>query len=205
MADPRGQADRSSDTGLKLVDRLVRGGASAPVVFACPSQTALMEACARELKLPSHRLLGSAASAVASGVRALAGLELGLSSIDVAVVGRPPEFVVAWSAATVCGSLVIDRVPAHRLLAIGQSVRRLWPPGSYSIGAATAEAVHALIFGSRRLHCAATILDGELGARGVAVLLPLELGRLRVLRRIVPSLSPQERTAVINGLNQSTG
>src|SRR4029453_5793381 len=43
MADPRGQADRSSDTGLKLVDRLVRGGASAPVVFACPSQTALME------------------------------------------------------------------------------------------------------------------------------------------------------------------
>jgi hypothetical protein len=32
------------------------------------------------------------------------------------------------------------------------------------------------------------------------VLLPLELGRLRVLSHVVPSLSPQERTTFVNGV-----
>jgi hypothetical protein len=36
--------------------------------------------------------------------------------------------------------------------------------------------------------------DGELGRRGAAIMMPLELGSGRILRRITPSLSPQERT-----------
>ena len=45
-----------------------------------------------------------------------------------------------------------------------------------------------------------TILDGEFGARGVAAMLPLRLGHGRILQRVVPSLSAQERTQVINEL-----
>ena len=159
-----------------------------------------MEACYRELKIPANRLVGTGPSAVVGIVRALAGIELNVTSVEVAVVGRPPAFVVGWSTASVAGSLVTDRVPGHRLLAISSSVSKLWPPGPQSIAAATASVVEALIAGSRRLHPALTILERELGAHGVAVLLPLSLGRHRVLSHVVPSLSPQERTALINGL-----
>ena len=47
-----------------------------------------------------------------------------------------------------------------------------------------------------------TILDGELGVRSVAAMLPLELGRGRVLRRVVPSLSTQERVTLVNNLTR---
>jgi hypothetical protein len=47
-----------------------------------------------------------------------------------------------------------------------------------------------------------TILDGELGVRRVAGMLPLELGRGRVLRKVIPALSPQERTELITALSK---
>jgi malate/lactate dehydrogenase len=150
------------------------------------------------LKVPADRLIGSAASAQASAARALIGVELNLSGADVevSVSGRPPGLVIGWSSATAGGSLVTERVPAHRLLAIAQSLTRLWPPGQHATGAATSRVAEALAFGSRRLHQAMTIVDGEFGMRGAAAMLPLELGRGRVLRRVLPSLSPQEQTTV---------
>jgi hypothetical protein len=45
-----------------------------------------------------------------------------------------------------------------------------------------------------------TVTAGGFGPAGTAVLLPLELGRLRVLSHVVPSLSPQERTMFVNGV-----
>lgn len=199
LADTVKDGEWTGEPGLALVDRLVRAGTAAPIVFAGPSQTTLLEASGRELKLPAHRLIGSAASAMVAQACSLAGLELGLSSVELTVVGRPPRFVVGWSAASTAGSLIVDRVPAHRLLAISQMVGRFWPPGSYAVGAATATIVEALIFGSRRLHPALTVVDHGLGAAGSAVLMPLELGRLRVLSHSMPSLSPQERTAASDG------
>ena len=77
-------------------------------------------------------------------------------------------------------------------MAISEAVKRFWPPGPYAIGAATARIVEALLMGSRQLHPATTVLDGEPGPSGVATLLPLELGRGRILRRAMPSLSPRE-------------
>jgi malate dehydrogenase len=188
----------TGDRGLALIEQLVRAGMTAPIVFAGASQTALLEASARELKLPSHRLIGSAASAVVATARSLAGMELGVSAVELTVVGRPPGFVIGWSAASTAGSLIVDRIPAHRLLAISRSVGRLWPPGPHAIGAATATIVEALIFGSRRLHPALTVGDHGLGPAGSAVMVPLELGRLRILSHVMPSLSPQERTAALS-------
>jgi hypothetical protein len=42
------------------------------------------------------------------------------------------------------------------------------------------------------------VLDGEYGERGVAVMLPLELGDRRVIRRIEPALSSAERVELTN-------
>lgn len=198
LADTVKDGEWTGEPGLALVDRLVRAGTAAPLVFAGPSQTSLLEACGRELKLPPHRLVGSAASTVVAQACSLAGLELGLSSVQLTAVGRPPRFVVGWSAASAAGSLIVDRLPAHRLLAISQLLVRFWPPGPYAVGAATATIVEALIFGSRRLHPALTVGEHGLGPAGSAVMVPLELGRLRVLSHVVPSLSPQERTAALS-------
>lgn len=200
IADEAAHGAWDGDRGLGLVRQLVRAGSTATFVFACPSQTWLMEAVHRELRVAADRLVGTAAAATVAAIRALAGLELGLASVDLTVVGRPPKLVVGWSAATVQGSLVTDLVPAHRLLAISAALPRLWPPGPYAIASATAAIVEALRAGSRRRHPGQTILDGELSARGSAVLLPLELGRGRVLSHVVPSLSPQEHTELINGI-----
>ena len=101
---------------------------------------------------------------------------------------------------TTAGVLVTDRVPAHRLIAVSESLAGLWPPGPVAIAAATAPIVEALVSGSRRWHPAMTVVDGVLGARGRAVLLPLELGRGRVLAHVIPSLSPQERTELLNSV-----
>jgi malate dehydrogenase len=200
LADDTVNGPWDGERGLALVAQLIRAGAAAPFVFAAPSQLPLMEAAARELHAAPDRLIGTAASAIEPIVASLVNIELGETGTVVSVVGRPPALVVGWSAATIGGSLVSERVPAHRLLAISQSLPRFWPPGAQAIAAPTARVVEALIAGSRRLLPAVTMLDGELGVRGRAGLLPLELGRGRVLRRVVPSLSPQERTETVTGL-----
>ena len=206
IADRFDAGEWQGDDGLTLIRRLAAAGTAAPFVFAGPSQTALMEAAARELRVPADRLVGTAASALVGAARSLIGLALDGAGDDVrvSVNGRPPSFVLGWSAATVAGSLVSDRLPAHRLLAIGRSLQGLWPPGPSAIAAATARVVEALAFGSRRLETALTVLDGlstsleagEFGARHRSALLPLALDRGRVQRRVMPTLSRQELTEV---------
>jgi malate dehydrogenase len=199
VADAIAGGEWKGEPGLALVERVARAGGTAPFVFAGPSQTWLQEKACTELKIPADRLIGSAAAAQVGAARALVGLELGLAGTDVqiTVAGRPPAFTIGWSSATVGGSLVTERLPSHRLLAIADALARLWPPGPQAIGAATARIIEALASGSRQLHQATTVLDGELGVKGVAAMLPLELGDGRVLRRVMPTLSPQEKTALL--------
>lgn len=200
IADDSGAGAWDGERGLALVQQLLRAGTTATLVFAAPTHVWLMEKCHRELGVAANRLVGTAPSAVVGAVRALAGLELGVASVQLTVVGRPPALVVGWSAATTDGSLLTDRVAPHRLFAISRALPKLWPSGPYAIGSATGEVVDALVCGTRRLLPAMTILDGELGVRSTAVMLPLELGRGRVLSHVVPSLSPQERTEMAGGL-----
>ena len=197
VADAIETGEWQGEAGLALIRQLARAGTSAPLVLAGPDQTTLMETVAAEIKWPSARLLGSAAGAVPSAVRALVGLELGRSGadVDLVVVGRPPGVVIGWSSATASASLVTEQVAPHRLRAISDGVGKLWPPGPQAIGAATARISEALAFGSRQLHQALTVPDGDPGTRGRATLLPLELGNGRILRRVMPTLSAQERTA----------
>jgi malate dehydrogenase len=193
-----GAVDR--ERGLALVERLVRAGATAPIVFAAPTHLPLMEACARELGLDIARLVATAPAAMESVVASLVHIETGRMGASVTLSGRPPAFVIGWTAATIGGAPVSERIPAHRLLAISQSLPRFWPPGPQVIAAATARVVEGLLAGSRRLITAAAILDGELGVRGRAGLALLELGGGRILRREAASLSPQERTETTTAL-----
>jgi malate dehydrogenase len=202
LADRVNGGEWRGEESLALVVQLVRAGTTAPFVFAGGDQTWLMETAHKELHVPAARLVGTAASGLVSAIRAIAAAELGETGVELTVAGRPPAFVIGWTAATVGGAMLTDRIPAHRLLAISQSLRRLWPPGPQTIAAATADVIVGLIEGSRRLLPAMTILDGELGARRVAGMLPLELGRGRVLRKVIPTLSPQERTELMTALSK---
>ena len=198
IADAVTDGEWEGDRGRALLGELARAGATSPLVFAGPRQLPLMEAAARDFGIADHRLVATAPSAVASAVRSLAAIELDLSDVEIAVVGCPPRFVIGWSAATSAGSLLTDRVPPHRLLALSHALPRFWPPGPYAIASATARAVEALIDGSRHLLQASTVVGNPIGPRGRAIMLPLRLGRSRVLDVAAPSLSAAERTDVVN-------
>lgn len=204
VADALGQGEWQAESGLALIRRLVTAGTRATFVFAGPRQMWLMETAARELAIPVDRLIGSAATALAGAARALVALDLNGSGVDVqlTLAGRPPAIVIGWSTATVNGSPISDRLPAHRLLAISQTVERLWPIGPYAIASSTAVVVQGLLQGSRQLIPALAMFDGELGLRRVAGILPLELGQGRIVRRVTPVLSPQERTEAITKLSR---
>lgn len=201
VADDSASGVWDGERGLALVQRLVRAGTSATFVFAASSHVWLMEKSYRELGVASDRLVGTAPSAVVGAVRALAGLELGLASVQLTVSGRPPSLVIAWSSATADGMLLTDRVAAHRLFALSRALPKLWPPAPYAIASATAQVIEGLVCGARRLLPALTIVDGEFGVRGTAVMLPLELGRGRVIGHVMPSLSAQEMTEMTSGLS----
>jgi len=200
LADDTAAGPWDGDRGLQLIAQLLRAGAAAPFVFAGASQLPLMETARRELHVPGDRMVGTAASALEPMVASLVNIELGRTGTNVSVTGRPPSVTVAWSAATIGGELVTDVVPAHRLLAMAQSLGRLWPPGPQAIAAPTARVIEALLFGARQSLSAVTILDGQLGVRGRAGLLPVDLGQGRVLHRHVPALSPQERNETVTRL-----
>lgn len=204
IADAVETGEWHGDAGLALVKKLVAAGATAPLVFAGPRQTWLMEAAVRELGADRDRVVGTAASAVHAGVRALVALEVNGSAVDVQlpVVGRGPAFTIGWTSGTVAGTALASAMPAHRMLAVAELIRKMWPPKAQAIGAATAVVVEGLLMGARRQLYASTVLDGEFGERGVAAMLPLSLGHGRITARLTPSLSTQERVDLLNALSR---
>jgi len=206
IADAFVDGEWEGERGLALIKQLLRAGSKAPIVCAGPKQAWLMEAAVREAGVPADRIVGSASSAVHSGVRALAALEVNGSGVDVsvAVVGRAPGFTIGWTSATFGGSTLTSQIPPHRMLAISDMLKKMWPPKPQAIGAATAMIVEGLLGGSRRHLFATTVLDGEYGERGVATMVPLELGGRKIIRRIEPTLSTQERVEFLNGLSRKS-
>jgi len=198
LAGDVGGGEWTGARGLSLIEKLERAGSRSPLVFAGPGQAELMEACAAKLGVAANRMMGTAVGATVGAARALAGAEIDQSGVDVsiALAGRPPSLVIGWSAARVGGTLLSERLPAHRMLAISSTIGRLWPPGPHAIASATAPVVEALVAGSRRQHQALAILEGEYGVRGIAAMLLLTLGHGRILDRREPTLSPRERVSV---------
>lgn len=206
IADAVAEGEWEGERGLAMIKQLIRAGCTAPIVCAGPKQAWLMEAAVKEAGVLAHAIVGSASSAAHSALRALIALEVNGSGADVAIAaaGRPPAFAIGWTSATLGGSLLSSAMPPHRMVAVTDTLKKLWPPKPHAIGATTAVVCEGLLFGSRRHIYATTVLAGEFGERGTSAMLPLELGQRRVIRRIEPSLSGQERVELLNALSRAS-
>ncbi|MDQ3212096.1 MAG: hypothetical protein M3Q85_05440 [Acidobacteriota bacterium] len=201
LADHAGtQGEHTGDAGLDLLRTLARLERRAPVVIAGGSARELIARAVSELHIEPRRVLGSAPFALESGLRALAGLAVDGSGVEVSlrVVGVPPRgAVVAWEEATVFGQPLSAHVAAHDISALSARIPGLWPPGPYALASAASRIVEAIVYGSRRrFSCFVSLEHGGVGA------MPVELNEDGVVRIIEPSLTPQERTMMNNAFER---
>jgi malate dehydrogenase len=188
-------AEWRGEDALAMLVRLVPFASGAPMIFAGLAQAEVMLHAARELGVPRERLIGTAPEAFASAVRAIVAVEARCSPTEVmlAVLGAPPEFVVPWSEASI-GGYALERVVSQvQITRIDARVRKLWPPGPYTLGLAAARAAEAIVTSSRRTFNAATLLGGEFGVRNRIGAVPVRLGTQGIADVRVPSLNTRER------------
>lgn len=209
VADAVTGAEHSGEAGLALVRRLQAAGTSAPLLFAGASQRELMQPCIRELHIPAGRVLGSAPGALVSALRALSGLVLDTSpvQINLEVLGVPPKnVVVAWQEASVSGQPLTAVMGAHEIAALSARIPGLWPPGPYALASAAARVAEALCSGSRRRYSCFVEVGPALseataaGRRGRIAAMPVQLKPGGLSRIVEPALSRQERTVLDNAL-----
>lgn len=195
-----GEGEYSGEAGLALVKKLAAIEDRAPLVFAGGSQRELMARVTGELRLAVSRALGSAPYALEAALRAMAGVMLDGSGVDVTlrVVGVPPKnAVVAWEAATAHGQPMSAELPPHAIAALSARIASLWPPGPYTLGSAGARVVEAIANGSRRRYSCFVATRP-----GTVIAMPVEVGAGGVERIIEPSLTPLERTWLENALQK---
>jgi malate dehydrogenase len=200
-----GNAEHAGESGLALIRRLTRAGNRAPLLFAGAAQTELMGRAVTELQLPRDLVIGSAPLALESALRALAGVALDGSAVEVSlrVVGVPPRHaVVAWESATAFGQPLATQLPPHVIAGLAARIPGLWPPGPYALGAAAARIAEAVASGSRRRFSCFVVADSG-PIRAAVVSMPVELGPRGVVRVLEPALSRQERTGMENAIERS--
>jgi malate/lactate dehydrogenase len=146
-------------------------------------------------------VLGSAPFALESALRALAGVMLDASGVEVTlrVVGVPPaSAVVAWEEATAHGQPLASELAPHRIASLSARIPGLWPPGPYALASAAARILDGIASGSRRRYsCFVPVRPG------VVVAMPVEIGQEGVRRIVEPALTRQERTVLDNAIELS--
>src|SRR4029453_655349 len=113
--------EHAGEAGLGLVRHLVRAGHRSPVLCAGASQRDVIATAVAELRMPRNLVLGSAPFALESALRALAGLSIDGSGVEVClrVVGVPPRAaVVAWEEATAYGQPLPTEMRRHAIAAL---------------------------------------------------------------------------------------
>ena len=202
VADAASGGEHNGEAGLAIVRQLVRAGHRGPILFAGAAQTEVLGRTVTELHLERRQVLGSAPFALESALRALAGLLLDGSAVEVSlhVVGVPPRHaVVAWEEATAFGQPLTSQLPAHAVAGLAARIPGLWPPGPYALASAAARTIEAMALGSRRRYsCFVVTDDGPV--RAAVVAMPAELGAQGVVRVLEPSLTRQERTGMENAV-----
>ena len=206
LAGPAGGStpEWSEVAGLEVLEQIARLNHHALVVCAGSTHRSLVERAVASKWLPRRRVIGSGPSALAAAIRAIVALELRCSAGDVslAVLGRPPQhLVVPWSEASVRGVTVPRLLEPQRLASLQQRVTLIWPPGPYALAAAAARLCNSVANGTadRGFPCY-VVLEGELGVRGSAVAVTVELDATGVSRVVEPVLSVRERTQLESGL-----
>ncbi|MEO7274086.1 MAG: hypothetical protein ABIX28_12855 [Vicinamibacterales bacterium] len=195
--------EHAGEPGLSVLREVVKSAGSAPLVFAGASQRELMARAAVELKVSRRRLIGSAPLALESAVRALAGVLLDTSGVDIAlrIVGVPPHAaVVAWEEGTASALPLSSQLAAHQIAALNGKLRTLWPPGPYALASAATRVVEGLLGRSRRrFSCFVALERGPL--REAVVAMPIEVGLEGVRRVLEPKLTRQEQTLLENAID----
>ncbi len=200
-------ADRASDNsehrgedGLAIMRQIAALDTSAPILFAGAHQRELIGRVVGELHVKPSRVLGSAPFALESALRAMAGLALDGSGVEISlrVVGVPPgSAVVGWEEASAFGQPLGSQLPPHEIAALGARIPGLWPPGPYALASAAARMVEAVANGSRRRFSCFVIVG-----RSRVAAMPVELGHEGVRRVLEPALTRQERTMLENAIEK---
>ena len=193
-----GQGEFSGEIGLALLRQMAAIEAAVPIVCAGASQRGLIARAVTELHIADSRIVGSAPFALESALRALAGLSIDVSGVDLTltVVGVPPDFaVVAWEEASASAQPLASQVAPHEIAALNARLPGLWPPGPYALASAAARITEGIVNGwRRRVSCFVADRRGRVGA------MPVELWEDGVRRVIEPVLTRQERTRLENAL-----
>ncbi len=196
-----GQGEHRGEAGLALLRSVVRVERRAPIVFAGGDQRELIARADVELHIERRRLIGSAPLALESALRALAGLMVDASGVEISlrIVGVPPHGgVVAWEEAGAFGQPLSSALAPHEMSALSARIPGLWPPGPYALASAASRIAEAIVNGSRRrFSCFVSLGHGQVAA------MPVDLNEDGVLRIVEPSLTPQERTLMNNALERS--
>jgi malate dehydrogenase len=194
--------EHGGEAGLSVLREVVKSAGTAPLVFAGASQRELMARAVVELKVPRKRVIGSAPLALESAIRALSGVLLDTSGVDIAlrIVGVPPHAaVVAWEEGTASALPVSSQLAAHQIAALNGKLRTLWPPGPYALASAATRVTEGLLGRSRRrFSCFVALERGPM--REAVVAMPIEVGLEGVRRVIEPKLTRQEQTLLDNAV-----
>jgi malate/lactate dehydrogenase len=195
LADRFGQGEWNGDAALQLVSRLA-ARSEAPIICAGARQHEVMALAVDELRLPIHRLIGSAPTAASAIARTLAAEAAGVSPADVLVpvLGLPPGWVLAWGQATAAGA-PLDGMAPHVAARIEHALAGAWPAGPYSLASAAAAVVHAALTASRRrLSCFVAAPFG--GVRPVVFAQQVRLAPGGVAAVTLPDLTPRQRVTL---------
>jgi malate dehydrogenase len=193
-----GQGEHGGENGLALLRQLKAIEDRAPVVCAGGGQRELIGRAVAELHIAPPRIVGSAPYALESAVRALAGLAIDASGVEVAlrVVGIPPHAaVVAWEEASAFGQPISAHLAPHEIAALNTRLPELWPPAPYALASAATRVIEAVVRGSRRRFSCFVSLPHQ-----NVVAMPVELDEDGVRRVIEPALTRQERTRLENAI-----
>ena len=180
-----GNVEHAGDAGLGLVRQLMRAGCDAPLLFAGATQSSLMAMAVTELHIARQRVLGSAPLALESALRALAGLAIDGSAVEVSlrVVGVPPRnAIVAWETSTAYGRPLSSALPPHEIAGLSARIPGLWPPGPFALGAAAARVAEAIARGSRKQFSCFVVAEAG-PVRAAVISMPVELGPTGVSSR----------------------
>jgi len=194
--------EHAGEAGLSVLREVVKSAGSAPLLFAGAGQRELMVTAAAELRVPVARLIGSAPLALESAVRALSGVLLDTSGVEIAlrIVGVPPRAgVIAWEEGSASALPVASQLAAHQIAALNAKLPSLWPPGPYALASAATRVVEGLLGRSRRRFSCFVAL-GRGPRRDCVVAMPIEVGLEGVRRVIEPKLTRQEQTLLENAM-----
>ena len=201
-----GSPEWQGEEGLAMLTRLLPYLPEAPLVFAGPSQAALIAVAADEARVARRRLIGSATEALASAVKGIVAMEARSSPREVmlTVLGAPPAgFVVPWSEASI-GGYALERVLEQvQLTRMEARLVRLWPPGAYTLGLAAARVTEALVESSRATFAVMTMLAGEFGVSRRVGTVPALLSTSGIVHTRVPTLNTRERVLLGTALGSA--